>query len=229
MLKLPGKSLLLFLTFLYSSAWGQTLELATKPLNTLLFQSAELFVSTPINAKIKLGIGLEYKPRMKKSGEMNNYYLFIGDYFNHAVPFYRMYALGANFEYQFNDQSSFYTEILRRNWNFERLEVSGSSGDYRFEGLRSQNVNVWLWRLGWKVRLTNKSKVFVDFLGGIDLRHKHMVYQTFNGLIQDRSVSWFFFSDAPRLREVGYLKEEKRMAILSPFWQFRVGYRFGRR
>lgn len=144
----------------------------------------------------RYGIFLAYRPSTQKAGLVND--IGAGSTGGYEISrvtdnLYNAYTTGFYYKtYAKKHPASFYeVDAFYRNWNFKHkyAEFNDAEG-YRFKGDRSENVDVYGLKLlaGQTFLLSRrdrKTKLYIDFYGGVGIRYQSEVYQTFNGTVDD--------------------------------------------
>lgn len=145
------------------------------------------------NKKARYGVFLSYRPSTQDSGLVKSGGSgAAGDYRQpHYNKLYTSYTLGLYQKTYLNKALDLFleTDVFYRNWSFDKkpAEFKNVEG-YNFNGLRTENVNVYGLKLllGRTLLFTHKEKMFKPYLDvyiGAGIRYKEETYETFNGYV----------------------------------------------
>lgn len=196
------------------------IELGIKP-TELIFLNTEVNFAMG-NMKNRYGVFLSYRPSTQNSGLIKSGGSgAAGGYgHNHFNKLYTSYTLGVYQKIYFKRTENFFleTDIFFRNWDFEKKLAKFSDAEgYRFNGLRTEHVNVYGLKVlaGKTFFLKQKSvkyKVYLDVFAGFGIRYKESNYETFKGYVYDiyydyKKEMFTYFQPTPQLGvKLGVLK-----------------------
>ena len=192
-------------------------EFGIKP-TELLFLNIEGYAGIG-NAKNRYGVLFSWRPSTQDSGLIKSAGSgAAGGYGqNHFNKLYHSYTAGLFWKKYINPKATFFIEadIFYRNWSFQnkKAEFRNAEG-YRFNGLRTENVDVYCLKLlaGKTFFLTNKKgklSPYLDIYIGVAIRYKDETYETFNGWVYD-----IFYN---------YKKDEFNKTIPTPQLGVKIG------
>jgi len=171
----------------------RTLEVAVKPLEFALL-NFEVNVAAG-NERARYGVYFGYRPSTQESGSISTqgHGMFGGYGSQNAFNrMYTSYTIGIYQKTYLLKKQKIYAEldVYYRNWNFKDKYASHDGERYSFEGVRSENVNVYGLKLvgGKTIYLTKKDKQvkpYIDLYVGLGFRHQDITYETKNGTVND--------------------------------------------
>lgn len=141
-----------------------------------------------------LGLSLGYKPSTKEGGEVKGGSGLFGYYEDQNMwnDLYNAATIGLNSKYYFGKKQKFFGELqlFYRNWWFDNKQaIYKNIEGYRFDGLRSEEQNVYGLKLmaGRSSRILkgDRNALALDFYAGIGLRYKTFWFKTAEGMVGD--------------------------------------------
>lgn len=141
-----------------------------------------------------LGLILGYRPAVKKGGEINGVVGMLGDYEyqNMWNGLYNAATIGLNSKYWLGKKQRNYGELqlFYRNWWFDNKNASFQNKEgYRFDGLRSEEQNVYGLKLmigrSYRIIKGNRNAMVLDIYAGLGLRYKTLWFETTEGMVDD--------------------------------------------
>lgn len=141
-----------------------------------------------------LGLSLGFRPYSKGEGEVKGINGLMGDYEyqNMWNGLYNAGTIGINSKYYLGKKQKFFGELqlFYRNWWFDNKQaVYDNIEGYRFDGLRSEEQNVYGLKLlaGRSSRLItgDRNALVLDFYAGIGIRYKTFWFKTDGGMVND--------------------------------------------
>jgi hypothetical protein len=186
-------------------------EFSIKP-----FEAAMLNFETGFcvgKARVRYGAIFSYRPSTQKSGLVESAGSgFAGGYGqNHFNRLYDSYTIGLFQKTYLSGQIKYFleTDVFYRKWRFaEKYAKFENVEGYRFEGLRTERVNVYCIKLLFGRTVLISKRQGLGALKGIDIyvgvggRYRTSQYETFNGTVND-----VFYS---------YLIEKNSRFIITP-------------
>lgn len=146
-----------------------------------------------------LGLSLGYRPSTQDGGEVEGGSGLMG-YYEHQNMWNELYnagTIGLNSKYYFGESRKFFGELqlFYRNWWFDNKQAIYTNIEgYRFDGLRSEEQNVYGLKLmaGRSFRLIkgNRNALVVDIYAGIGVRYKTLWFETTEGMVGDKYFSY---------------------------------------
>ncbi len=197
-------------TFLHGKS-QRVIEFGIKP-------TEAAFLNFEVNAAIgnkrtRYGILFSYRPSTQDTGLIKSFGSgALGGYgHNHFNKLYKSFTLGLYQKTYLNKAMGFFleTDIFYRNWRFENKRATWKNAEgYRFQGLRTENVDVYGLKLlightFFLTRKENKLRLYLDVYGGVGIRYKASTYETFDGYVYDdyyTSKEDKFYSTMPSLQ-----------------------------
>jgi hypothetical protein len=169
-------------------------EIAVKP-TQFLFNDFELNAGMGSKRKL-IGFILSYHPATSDSGIISG----AGDRFgggytlqNMYNRFYKGYTIGIYRKVNMVSPASVFveTDLFYRNWNFKNKKAEYPSTEgYRFKGTRSENVDVFVFKLligkSFSFSKNKPLNLYIDAFTGVGIRYKQSIFETTNGEVMDR-------------------------------------------
>lgn len=145
------------------------------------------------NKKTRYGILLSYRPSTQDSGlAKNGGSGAAGGYgHNHYNKLYNSFTVGFYRKSYFGESLGFWeVDIFYRNWSFKDKQARFETKGYSFQGVRTENVNVYGLKIlmGQTFFLTRKDKrlrLYGDIYAGAGIRYKQGYYKTSDGYVND--------------------------------------------
>ena len=143
--------------------------------------------------KARYGILLSYRPSTQNSGEVHGAGTGAAGGYGHRFMnnLYNSYTLGLYQKTYLNESQFLEADIFYRNWYFKNKQGKYDNVEgYRFDGPRTENVNVYGLKLlfGETFILTHKKRryrPYFDLYFGAGIRRQKEMYETFNGYVGD--------------------------------------------
>ncbi len=182
----------LFLNILTVAGQGK-IEISIKP-TQLFYIDIETHIGIKKSRSVT-GLILAYRPSTKDSGKIKAGGSGMAGGYQLQNIFNRLYTgfttgLFKKFYVDKKTTSFLETDLFYRNWKFNNKNASYNNVEgYRFNGHRTENVNVYCLKLlaGRTVLLSKSKKVkpFIDFYTGLGIRYKLSNYKTQPGYVYD--------------------------------------------
>jgi hypothetical protein len=186
--------ILTYLFLNYFSIQAQVkMEVSIKP-TQLLFKDVEIGIGIK-KINTVTGLLLAYRPSSKDSGTVKAGARGAGGAYpiqNFYNPLYTSFLIGIYRKCYFDKKkvTFFEADLFYRNWAFKNKKASYNNDEgYRFDGLRSENVNVFCLKLligkTFYFNQFKKFKPFIDLYAGLSGRYKISDYITQQGFVYD--------------------------------------------